>query len=246
MLKHRRQPQHGDLAMTLTIREIISNASGFAIALAAVTLSSVPCQAAVIRFTDRAAWEAAVGSFLTEDFNAIAPFRFRNNTTTTVGLLDIETVVPDGSTGFARITDGTSTSAKNVDGTNFLNLQLDGTPKSLVSFDFSDPMQAWGFDYSFTDFGNLAEVSFGNFTTKFGGPGQSGFIGFISDTAFASADLKDPHVSFSALGVDNVSFAQMPAPEPASTPEPSAALASLIILGVGAAMKRKGFPKVSQ
>ena len=184
--------------MFLSSKQQIQILSGLVVSLGTLAISSVPGEAAMIQFTDRAAWEAVVEGQLTETFDAIAPFRLQNNTTTPVGLLDIETVVPDGSTGFTRITDGTSSSAKNINGTNFLNLQLDGTPKSSIALEFAEPTLAWGVDYQFTGFGDLAEVSFGDFTTTFGGPNQSGFIGFISDTAFDRVDFQDPYVSFAA------------------------------------------------
>ncbi len=226
--------------MTAIERQTMRNLSGLAFAIGASLLAAVPGQAAVFQFTDRAAWEAAVEDHLTEDFNAIAPFRLLNNTTTPIGLLDIETVVPNGSTGFTRVTDGTSTSDKNIDGTNFLNLQLDGTPKSLTTLDFSDPMLAWGVDYSFTGFGDAAELSFADFTTTFGGPNQSGFIGFISDTTFTRVDFKDPSVSFAAVGLDNVSFSQTIASEQTTVPEPSAVLGSFVVLAIGGLVQRQG------
>jgi|GEM_PF-3552063 len=232
--------------MSLSQKQRMRKLSSLGVTAGALVLASAPGEAAIVQFTDRAAWEAAVDSHLTEDFNEIAPFRLLNNTTTSVGLLNITTVVPDGSTGFTRITDGTAPSAKNIDGTNFLNLQLDGTPKSLVAFEFSDPMLAWGVDYSFTEFGDAAELAFDDFITTFGSPGQSGFIGFISDTTFERIEFKDPHFSFAAVGLDNVSFAQTTAAEPSSVPEPSAILGSLSALGLALAIKRQGSSSDSQ
>ena len=258
--------------MSLSQKQRMRKLSSLGVTAGALVLASAPGEAAIVQFTDRAAWEAAVDSHLTEDFNEIAPFRLLNTTTTSVGLLNITTVVPDGSTGFTRITDGTAPSAKNIDGTNFLNLQLDGTPKSLVAFEcsgvpsswrlrkfeldgtpkslvafeFSDPMLAWGVDYSFTEFGDAAELAFDDFITTFGSPGQSGFIGFISDTTFDRIEFKDPHFSFAAVGLDNVSFAQTTAAEPSSVPEPSAILGSLSALGLALAIKRQGSSSDSQ
>lgn len=225
--------------MSLTTKQNVKNASVLALTLGALALGADPSEAGVIQFSDRSAWEAAVQSFLTEDFNGTTPFRLSNNTTTTVGLLDIATVVPDGSSGFTRISEGNPASTKNIDGTNFLNLQLDGTPKNSIAFEFSQPTFAWGVDYSFTGFGDAAEVAFGDFTAKFGGPNESGFIGFISDTAFTNVNFKDPSISFAAVGLDNVSFSQINPADSQNIPEPSTVLGSLLVLGFGSLMKRK-------
>ena len=219
--------------MPLIGKQNMQNLAFLALTIETSALSALPAQAAIFQFTDRAIWEAAVAGHLTEDFNAIAPFKLPNTTTTSVGLLNIETVVPNGSTGFTRVTSGTSTSPKNIDGTNFLNLQLDGTPKSTIAFEFSEPTLAWGMDYAFTGFGDATELSFADFTTTFGGPNQSGFIGFISDTSFKRVNFKDPSASFAAVGLDNVSFAQNIAAEQTTVPEPSAVLGSIVVLTIG-------------
>ena len=227
--------------MSLTTKQNVKNASVLALTLGTLALGAAPSEAGVIQFSDRSAWEAAVQSFLTEDFNDITPFKLDNNTTTTVGLLDIATVVPDGANGFTRVSEGNPASPKDTDGTNFLNLQLDGTPKGSVAFEFSEPTFAWGVDYSFTGFGDAAEVAFGDFTANFGGRNESGFIGFISDTAFTNVNFQDPNISFTAVGLDNVSFSQINPNESQNIPEPSTMLGSLMVLGIGSLIKRKGW-----
>lgn len=226
--------------MSLTTRQNIKNISVLALTLGTLALGAAPSEAGVMQFSDRSAWEAAVQSFLTEDFNSTTPFRLANNTTTTVGILDIATVVPSGSTGFTRVSEGNPASLKDIDGTNFLNVQLDGTPQSSMAFEFSAPTFAWGVDYSFTGFGDAAEVAFGDFTADFGGKNESGFIGFISDTAFTNVNFRDPSISFATVGLDNVSFSQINPTESQNIPEPSTMLSSLVVLGIGSLMKRKG------
>lgn len=60
----------------------------FLFGFAAIVLSS-QAAATVVVYTDRAAWETAVGAFETEDFNFQTPFDFVAGTND-VGLFDIE------------------------------------------------------------------------------------------------------------------------------------------------------------
>lgn len=178
-----------------------------AVALAAATRAA----AATIVFTDRTAWEAAVGTFLTETFDGVAAGALPT-TPTVVGLL---TVTAD------------SGGAIVLAGDNQLRSNLFGANELLIEFPY--PVVAFG-----ADFINIIDAS-GVRVTVAGGVfqlhdyivGASGFWGVISSTAFSSVLFSqgDRGGANEFIDLDDVSFTAVP--EPASITLVAAGISAL-------------------
>ena len=172
-------------------------------AITALVLST-GASAVTVTYTDRGLWEAAItGAITAEDFNALTPSTIATDTTTSIGLLSIETFNTDSGT---HINDGTG--ARNIDGSNYLQVRTDGGPIGSIrsaNLILPESIYAWGMDFS--QYGDQTHVSFLDITEQPIGPhNSSGFIGFVSDTAFSQIALTDPYISFSDVGIDNFSY----------------------------------------
>ena len=172
-------------------------------AMSICLLTAGATNAATMVYTDRAAWEAAVGeSATTEDFNALTPQSLPTGSHS-VGTLTVEYVNASGS-----IADGTG--LLNVDGTTYLSVESDGNPVRVTRLLFPTQVSAWAMDISIQDAGDSMHVTFGadvvdqNLENTLGD--LAGFVGFVSDHLFSQVELTDPHPSFSVAGIDNVSF----------------------------------------
>lgn len=185
----------------------------FAIAVALST--STVSNAAVITFTDRATWAAAVnGTLNLQDFNAEAVGSFDSRDFGDFSAAEV------GGGLFSSIQPGSN--SNNIDGTNFLQLQSSFSPGSVLRFTFDNPITALGFDYTSTDpTGDEFEIELPElgFQNTFGPDGTSGFFGLISTDAFSQADFSDTVGNGGFLGsgsLDNVEFSAGQVPEPAS------------------------------
>ncbi|WP_293155107.1 hypothetical protein [Okeania sp. SIO2C9] len=197
------------------------------------TLSAGIAEAAnFTTFTDRAAWEAAVGSFSEEDFNDFTEDTSFNGSSLDVG-------------DFTLINDLFQIPTANFINTSFT--VIDGTPNvDVVAFPSSFSRVELNFDSPITAFGaDFQSVSEGNFTTQFVIGSDTidipdtplGFFGFVSDMSFSEMLLEGPIVEgfVDRLRFDNVVYEQ------ASTPEPVSVLGLLAFGAVGASsmLKRK-------
>ena len=166
---------------------------------------SASVNAATLTFTDRTLWETAVtGPIITEDFNKTTPGQLVANATSAVGSLSIQTINPTLQTpDFTQINDGTG--SRTVDGSNYLQVKTDGAPVASANLIFPNSIVAWGMD--FNHFADQTHVTFLDILELPVGPhNTSGFIGFISDTPFSQVALTDPYISFSHIGMDNISY----------------------------------------
>lgn len=195
-----------------------------------LTLTSQSASAALIQYTDRPTWLAAVGSVFTEDFES-----------DTGGFTNIQTPFATAN-GF--ILNGVSSQFNSMqilpsgqftvlaNGTQFLHFR-DFAAGLLITFPTS--ASAFGFDYGTSDAGwTLSAANGVNFIFP-SGPDSAGFIGFVEDTgsAFPSFTLTGPCCVQRGLSIDNISIVAVP--EPATLALFCAGLAALL----GATRQRK-------
>jgi hypothetical protein len=183
------------------------------------TAAAAPAEAAIVTYTDRAAWEAAVSSFTEVDFNGFpGQPAFFAGVTVDVGPFSLT----GDSTGVDMWITNDHAQA------NVCDAVLCGVTFGY-SIDFDASILAFG-----ADFGGLtgSGIAFDVDGEKVGGPryGQNGFFGFVSTTPFTSIrvfGVNEVHV------FDNVVFASELAPtqDPVGVPAPAA----LSLLGAGLA-----------
>ena len=188
------------------------------LALASFATASL---AQVSVFTDRAAWEAAVGgAFTLEDLNAITPGPIAAGATLDTGVLQItRDGSPNGDDGALDIDPGTTFG--NVDGTTFLAGETGISPHERVDFNFNgQDVFAFGADFASPFSGDGINLEFGGqlFSLDVIGSG-TGFFGLVSsgDLASTVSIVGDPgDVSFQELWqADNFVYA-VPAPASAA------------------------------
>lgn len=191
--------------------------------------------AQVTVFTDRTAWEAAVGGgIFTEDFNAQVPGVIADGATLDTGLVQItRDGSPNGGDGLLEIEPGGNFG--NIDGTTFLSGETGAEPHEVVNIGFNgQSVFAFGADWFSPFSGDGIALQVGSETilldsiTGF----NTGFVGFVSNGAtFSTVSIvgtADP-ISFQELwSADNFSYA-IPAP----------ASAALLALGGLAATRRR-------
>lgn len=201
----------------------------------AVTACALPALGQVQVFTDRAAWEAAVGDFVTEDFNAISPFVFSDGQTLDTGLLEItRDGSANGGDGVLEIEPGGNFG--DLDGTNFISGETGITPHETVRIAADLPMVAFGADWFSPFSGDGIGLKAGDDVVLL--DSITGFnTGFVGIVAIGNASFNEiqivgtvDDVSFQELwSADNFSFAVVPAP----------ASAALLGLGGLAAARRR-------
>lgn len=191
-------------------------------------------KAGVVVFTDRSAWEAAVGRppEISDDYDDITADVYLNTSP------DRGSYVPWSSyaTGSRLDTYPPSVYAEcNVDGTDFLLafIRNDSFPEHVV-FTFDRPVISWGVDLNPGDY-NSKQI---DFTTDAGDSGfyntpsvarQTEFRGFVTTAPFTSVDFTVTS-GFTAQGWDN--FAAHLIPEPA-------AVSLLALSGLGLLLRRR-------
>lgn len=180
----------------------------------------MPVDAAITVYTDRSAWEAAVGgTFLTEDFNAIpdGPLQLGIND---AGLIDIRA---NGAIGQMRWSSG---------GLLGETISQDGQTQDLI---FPTPVKAFGGDWGDATTNSLLitivggeTIQFDNYLSGFG----DGFLGVVSTASFTEARISDEGTSGNEVYfLDNVSFSQVP--------EPGTLGVALVALGIGRLGRRR-------
>jgi len=157
-------------------------------------------------YTNRTDWTNAVGSPVTEDFNAEAVGSFTDNRVFT-DFTAINTNNVDLVTGVRAGTDGT-----NVNGTNFLFFEAVCASTDGIELVFNTPVTSVGFDWRNTDgSGDIAQlvVKVDGEIFLFGPPG-AGFFGIqATDGAFQTVEIQNtPNQGGCALysfGMDDIS-----------------------------------------
>jgi len=184
-------------------------------------------------FTDRAAWEAAVGGLFTlEDFNSIATGPITDGATLDTDKLQItRNGAPNGADGDLAITDGSAFG--NIDGTNFLDGETGAAPHERVEFGFNgQSVIAFGADFSSPFSGDGIGIEFGDDLFLLDSiDSGTGFFGIVSDVAENNVAIvgTPDDITFQELWqADNIAYA-VPAP------------GSIALLGLGglAAARRR-------
>ncbi|MGG7566067.1 VPLPA-CTERM sorting domain-containing protein [Rhodovulum sp. DZ06] len=201
-----------------------------AAALAALTATPA-LSASFTTFTDRAAFEAAVGAGLTvETFDSVlVDTSFGGGGSATVGAVTMSATLDIG--GYNMIDAPSVTAEVNVNGTTALNVGTLGSDTATMSF--ASSIFAFGADFfNFNDGVQRTRIEVGadvllppvtpSYTPT--------FFGFISDAAFSS--LQFTALQSDAYGIDNVSFATATSdvPVPAAAPMLLAGIAGLGLL----------------
>ncbi len=182
-----------------------------------------PSLAQVTVYFDRAAWEAAVGDFMVEDFNTQTPGVIADGSTLDTGMLQItRDGSPNGGDGLLEIEAGGNFG--NLDGTTFLSGESGASPHENVLVEFGgQSIYAFGADWVGTELILLDSITGFN----------SGFVGFVLDsgTVDSISIVGNPDaVTFQELwSADNFSYA-VPAPS---------ALALLGMGGLAASRRRR-------
>lgn len=209
-------------------------------AILGASLATQRASAGLVVFTDRAAFEAAVGSFVTEDFNALADADFSTGLNS-AGQVD---VLIAGAPGANGIRNG-ATSGLSIDGSPFFRGETDTSPPDVgfPSLSFRSPVIGFGADFVGTLTAGLLTLTIGADTVEFDdfltGDGD-GFLGFVADAPFHKARFRQEDPSNNEqFGLDNLSFA----PVVAAVPEPStlALSGTAALLGLACALRcRRG------
>lgn len=170
-------------------------------------------------YTDRAAWEAALGgsTAFVEDFDALTPGVISNGATLDTGLIQI-TRDGDGNAGDGALSIEPGSVFGNINGTNFLDGETGASPHENVNIGFGGQnVFAFGADWFSPFSGDGIILIAGENTvslesiTSF----NTGFLGFVSTTeSFGTVSIagNPDDITFQELwSADNVSFA-VPAP----------------------------------
>jgi len=197
------------------------------VALCTVGAATAFSAAQVMTFTDRSAWETAVGgSFTLEDFNSTATGDIADGATVDTGLLQItRDGSPNGADGDLAISPGSVFG--NIDGTNFLDGETGAAPHETVNFGFNgQSVFAFGADFASPFSGDGIEIVAGDdrYSLDVIGSG-TGFFGIVdmggaSLGAISIDGTLDDNTFQELWQADNVSYA-VPAP------------AGLAVLGLG-------------
>ena len=188
--------------------------------------------AALITYTDRSAWELALGGtgIQTENFNSFSYTVFDPGTYT-LGALGLE--VTNDPTDYITKNTVQSGGTDDIDGSKYFR----GVARQTIgpTLTFNNPVYGFGGDWTGVDGQGQLTVNIGGET--FDLPqiiGDEGFFGVLSDTTFDEAALRAKATTVAEyFGLDNVVFSEnSPSFLSGSVPEPS----SLAIFGLGACL----------
>jgi hypothetical protein len=198
------------MRLTSDARRHVSSSKliGFCHAFAVVVLLFVTeTRASTLTYANRAAWAAAAGSFITEDFEAVP--------VETLPASGGDIVTPNftihvdenaGNLGIFGngVVNGTREFAGDVHGP-------DAGPPNFNTFEFYLPITSFALDLKELDEGGLTQVLIAG--SQFSIPNGSSFFGVISTVPFTTVELRNTASLEELFEADNISFTR--APEPA-------------------------------
>ena len=205
-------------------------------------IATEAAEAAVITYTDRAAFQAATGTTKIETFNSFE----RDLSYWSGGTVDVGDFTLSGSA-----TSHIQWNRIDVPRGEIPSLDIDGTPfastvtgtSTSFTIKFDSEIFAFGADFAtISDDGRTTHIDLGLGLPQIDVPDlQSGFFGLTSNTAFSSLTFA-ANSNYDGWSFDNVEYGNLRAPISHSVPEPTSVL-SLLALGSlligGGALKRK-------
>lgn len=198
----------------------------------AIALGCFASQAhsAVTVYTDRAAWEAAVGgTFSEQNFNSFTTGTSYQTVPVNVG--DFSVSMTGSDFGFIWHNIGPDSTGNNVNGTPQINAATGDVGGTTLAF--TSAIYAFG--------GNWAGISDGRTTsldidgTDFAIPNlNGGFWGVVSDAPFSSSFLQLTAGAADGFGLDNVVYANA-----ATVSTPGTMAAAAVALGLLVGLRRR-------
>lgn len=207
------------------------------IAVCAVAGFAAAASSQIMVFTDRAAWESAVGgNFVLEDFNSTAIQTIADGQTLDTGLLQIfRDGSGNGADGALAISPGSQFG--NIDGTTHLDGETGASPHESVVFGFNgSDVYAFGADFASPFSGDGVDLVAGG--QRFSLDVIPGFdVGFFGIVNLSGSSLGS--VSIAGTLEDNTFQELWQADNIAYSVVPSPATAALLGLGGLFAIRRK-------
>lgn len=189
-------------------------------------------------FTDRSAFEAAVGagSLTGQDFNRYTRDFTLTNSTNVIGDLAI---AGNGNRTYIDVPAFRNVNkSKTIDGSAMLTVFASGADSSSLSF--SSGITSFGADFADFSENRDTRFRFNDGTTLapvLTGANGSGFFGFIADSQISSFGFQAFGID-DGIGIDNIVYSAFSEEEATPVPTP-APLLGVIGMGIAAIRKRK-------
>lgn len=210
--------------------------------LATALFASTTAQAAVVTYTNQAAWLAAAGGSVTvnQDFNSVTPQNLASEIDLGGGMS-----LRSANDKWAIAANASTSDPCSVDGSK----SVCGNNGGVLTFSFANSMTAFGATFTSVNDGMLRtrlELMNGSsviaaLTPAITAGQDDQFFGFVLTAGESATALRTKSVIFGdGFGIDNVLLVNASAPDsPGKVPEPgSVAILAIGLLGCAAARRR--------